>query len=74
MRSPIKVLDSGAEPGPAGATAPQVEIVVPVRNEEQDLAPSIRRLHAISRCYNLLLQPTLRVGFPATLAQPNGSI
>ena len=26
--------------------APEVEIVVPVRNEEQDLAPSIRRLHA----------------------------
>ena len=46
MRSPIKVLDNGAWPGPAGPAAPQVEIVVPVRNEERDLAPSIRRLHA----------------------------
>ncbi len=46
MRSPIKVLDNGAWPGPAGPAAPQVEIVVPVRNEECDLAPSIRRLHA----------------------------
>jgi cellulose synthase/poly-beta-1,6-N-acetylglucosamine synthase-like glycosyltransferase len=26
--------------------AAQVEIVVPVRNEERDLAPSVRRLHA----------------------------
>src|SRR6202050_4017985 len=46
MRSPIKVLDNGAWPGSAGPAAPQVEIVVPVRNEERDLAPSIRRLHA----------------------------
>jgi glycosyltransferase involved in cell wall biosynthesis len=46
MGSPIKVLDNGAEPGPTGPAAPQVEIVVPVRNEERDLAPSIRRLHA----------------------------
>jgi putative flippase GtrA len=46
MRSPIKVLDNGAWPGPAGPAAPQVEIVMPVRNEERDLAPSIRRLHA----------------------------
>jgi putative flippase GtrA len=29
--------------------APEVEIVVPVRNEERDLAPSIRRLHAYLR-------------------------
>jgi putative flippase GtrA len=43
MRSPIEVLDNGAWPRPA---APQVEIVVPVRNEERDLAASIRRLHA----------------------------
>ena len=34
---------------------PQVEIVVPVRNEERDLAPSIRRLAAY-----------LREGFPFT--------
>src|ERR1700685_3331174 len=46
MRSPIKVLDNGAWPEPAGPAAPQVEIVVPVRNEERDLAPSVRRLHA----------------------------
>jgi putative flippase GtrA len=31
---------------PISARAPEVEIVVPVRNEERDLAPSIRRLHA----------------------------
>lgn len=36
MGSPIKVLDNDAEPGPAGPTAPQVKIVVPVRNEERD--------------------------------------
>jgi glycosyltransferase involved in cell wall biosynthesis len=45
MRSPDTLLDN--EPGfAAGCAAPQVEIVVPVRNEERDLAPSIRRLHA----------------------------
>jgi glycosyltransferase involved in cell wall biosynthesis len=45
MRSPDRLLDN--EPGLAPAyAAPQVEIVVPVRNEERDLAPSIRRLHA----------------------------
>jgi glycosyltransferase involved in cell wall biosynthesis len=45
MRSPDRLLDDepGLAPGPG---APQVEIVVPVRNEERDLAPSIRRLHA----------------------------
>ena len=32
------------EPQVAGAPQPQVEIVVPVRNEECDLAPSVRRL------------------------------
>jgi putative flippase GtrA len=30
-------------PGPVGV---QAEIVIPVRNEERDLAPSVRRLHA----------------------------
>jgi glycosyltransferase involved in cell wall biosynthesis len=45
MRSPDRLLDN--EPGLApGRAAPQVEIVVPVRNEERDLAPSVRRLHA----------------------------
>ena len=42
--------DSAAADPEAGATGPpgtcQVEIVVPVRDEETDLAPSIRRLHA----------------------------
>jgi len=38
-------------PAPAGRSAPsraslQAEIVIPVRNEERDLAPSVRRLHA----------------------------
>ena len=33
-------------PGPAGV---QAEIVIPVRNEERDLAPSVRRLHAYLR-------------------------
>jgi putative flippase GtrA len=38
-----------------GRESPQVEIVVPVRNEERDLAPSVRRLCAY-----------LREGFPFT--------
>ena len=46
--------DSGARAtGPPGTC--QVEIVVPVRDEETDLAPSIRRLHAF-----------LAGGFPCT--------
>jgi glycosyltransferase involved in cell wall biosynthesis len=45
MRSPDRLFEN--EPGLApGRGAPQVEIVVPVRNEERDLDPSIRRLHA----------------------------
>ncbi len=36
---------AAAQPG----TAPQVEIVVPVRNEERDLGPSVRRLVAYLR-------------------------
>ncbi len=35
---------STAESPPGATGAPQVEIVVPVRDEERDLAPSIRRL------------------------------
>jgi hypothetical protein len=31
-------------PGPAGV---QAEIVIPVRNEERDLAPSVRRIHEV---------------------------
>ncbi|MGZ4200118.1 MAG: glycosyltransferase family 2 protein, partial [Thermoleophilia bacterium] len=34
------------ERAPAPAPAPQVEIVVPVYNEEGDLARSVLRLHA----------------------------
>jgi putative flippase GtrA len=49
MGSPIKVLDDDVGAEPPGPTAPQVEIVVPVRNEERDLAPSVRRLHAYLR-------------------------
>jgi putative flippase GtrA len=54
----------------------QVEIVIPVRNEERDLGPSVRRLLArgahvirgprhetISRCYNLLLHASLGTRF-----------
>jgi putative flippase GtrA len=33
-------------PGPPGRGRPQAEIVIPVRNEDHDLAPSVRRLHA----------------------------
>jgi glycosyltransferase involved in cell wall biosynthesis len=33
-------------PPPPGPRGTQVEIVIPVRNEERDLAPSVRRLHA----------------------------
>jgi glycosyltransferase involved in cell wall biosynthesis len=49
MGSPIEVLGGGAEPGLAVPAAPQVEIVVPVRNEERHLAPSIQRLYACLR-------------------------
>src|SRR5438874_6020809 len=46
MNTPAITLtpEGGAPPGPPGRT--QVEIVVPVRDEETDLAPSVRRLHA----------------------------
>ena len=35
-----------APPAAAPPAAPQVEFVVPVYNEERDLAPSVVRLHA----------------------------
>jgi putative flippase GtrA len=48
MNTPAIALEPAAEPatadGPPGTC--QVEIVVPVKDEETDLAPSIRRLHA----------------------------
>ncbi len=39
------LLPASAAPAAPGAGRPQVEIVVPVRNEERDLGPSIARLH-----------------------------
>jgi putative flippase GtrA len=52
MRSPDFLL-SGTDPGRPGAPGTprhaQAEIVIPVRNEEHDLAPSVRRLHAFLR-------------------------
>ncbi len=35
---------AGGPPPPAAQPAPQVEIIVPVRNEERDLGPGVRRL------------------------------
>ncbi|MGH3395862.1 MAG: glycosyltransferase, partial [Streptosporangiaceae bacterium] len=54
MNKPALIFDTAAPPTssatPETAGVPsgsgQVEIVVPVRDEETDLAPSIRRLHA----------------------------
>jgi glycosyltransferase involved in cell wall biosynthesis len=46
MTSPERTLEHQPLIGPRGAAPPEVEIVVPVRNEERDLTPSIRRLHA----------------------------
>ncbi len=52
MRSPDSLLSS-ADPGrprpPGLPRRAQVEIVIPVRNEEYELASSIRRLHAFLR-------------------------
>jgi putative flippase GtrA len=52
MRSPDSLL-SCTDPGrpglPGTPRQAQAEIVIPVRNEEQDLAPSVRRLHAFLR-------------------------
>jgi putative flippase GtrA len=52
MRSPDFLL-SGTDPGRPGAPGTprlaQAEIVIPVRNEEHDLVPSARRLHAFLR-------------------------
>src|SRR5450432_1845151 len=48
MNTPVTILEQ-AVAAPAAAGPPgrcQVEIVVPVKDEENDLAPSIRRLHA----------------------------
>src|ERR1700690_669704 len=50
MRS-MHTTDSSVLTGPGARTAPvsrkaQVEIVIPVRNEERDLGPAVRRLRA----------------------------
>jgi putative flippase GtrA len=44
MTSPQHLHGPGDPWAPGGTAIPRVEIVVPVRNEEHDLAPSIRRL------------------------------
>ncbi len=44
MTSPQHLPMPGASPPPAAQPAPQVEIIVPVRNEERDLGPGVRRL------------------------------
>ncbi len=49
----MKPLETVAEPGPGVAdrvfSPPQVDIVVPVKDEERDLGPSVRRLRAFLR-------------------------
>ncbi len=52
MRSPDSLLNSTdpGRPRPSGTPhRVQIEIVIPVRNEDHDLAPSVRRLHAYLR-------------------------
>jgi glycosyltransferase involved in cell wall biosynthesis len=51
MRSPDSLLSSSdpGEPRPPTLHRAPVEIVIPVRNEEHDLASSVRRLHAFLR-------------------------
>jgi putative flippase GtrA len=46
MRSPTRIAEHDSHGSAGPAAPPQVEIVVPVRNEERDLAPGVRRLHA----------------------------
>ncbi|HEY4461977.1 MAG TPA: bifunctional glycosyltransferase family 2/GtrA family protein [Streptosporangiaceae bacterium] len=52
MRSPESLVNS-TEPGRPRPPGPprrvQIDIVIPVRNEDHDLAPSVRRLHAYLR-------------------------
>ena len=49
----MKPLDIVADPGRSVAdrelSSPQVDIVVPVKDEERDLAPSVRRLCSFLR-------------------------
>jgi putative flippase GtrA len=46
MTSPDRTLSREPRIAARGAAPPEVEIVVPARNEERDLTPSVRRLHA----------------------------
>jgi putative flippase GtrA len=46
MTSPERTLEHEPLIAARGAAPPEVEIVVPVRNEERDITPSVRRLHA----------------------------
>jgi putative flippase GtrA len=42
----LHAAEPGLPPPPPAQHGVQVEIVIPVRNEDRDLAPSVRRLHA----------------------------
>src|SRR5690349_4097272 len=42
----LHAAEPGLPPPPPAPHRAQVEIVIPVRNEDRDLAPSVRRLHA----------------------------
>ena len=46
MTSPMAVITAPPDAVPDSVTAPVVDVVVPVFNEERDLSPSVRRLHA----------------------------
>jgi putative flippase GtrA len=62
MNTPPLTFDPAADLDPAALDSPtcQVEIVVPVKDEETDLAPSIRRLHAyLSRGFPFSWQITI---------------
>ena len=50
------------EPQPPPWCGTAVDIVIPVRNEERDLGPSVRRLHAF-----------LREEFPMSIKMPVGA-
>src|SRR5215470_13035591 len=42
----LNAAEPGLPPPPPAPRRAQVEIVIPVRNEDRDLIPSVRRLHA----------------------------
>src|ERR1700753_2073864 len=49
MKPPHIVAEPGPDVADRAVFAPQVDIVVPVKDEERDLAPSVRRLCAFLR-------------------------